>query len=278
MKIGHCQLQATEDFAINLEKFRRGLEWASAERVEIVSFPECFLNGYYDQEKPARRTAFSVDSAKMDKVREIAGHFGATVIVGFNELRGGDLYNTVMIAERGQPLSFYSKVFAYHKFHQRGTELPVFERRGLKFGVVICADGGYIEPVRILALKGARVVFSPHANYISPDYLINHFESVRSDHIARAVENGVWFLRGNDVSLGKNPMVSYEGIGYGESYLLDYYGEVVVRSRRHMEDYIAAEIPDQPAPAEAQLRHRSLASAQKYGDLLRETVAGVSKK
>ena len=37
----------------------------------------------------------------------------------------------------------------------------------MKFGVIICADGGYIEPARILALKGARIIFAPHYNYIT---------------------------------------------------------------------------------------------------------------
>ena len=35
-----------------------------------------------------------------------------------------------------------------------GRHFPVFERDGFMFGVVICADGGYVEPSRILALKG----------------------------------------------------------------------------------------------------------------------------
>lgn len=46
MRIGHCQLESTPgDVQANLKKVVAGLEWADRERVEIVSFPECFLNG-----------------------------------------------------------------------------------------------------------------------------------------------------------------------------------------------------------------------------------------
>src|SRR5439155_17412166 len=72
---------------------------------------------------------------------------------------------------------------------------------------------------------------------------IRHFQQVRADHVARAVENGVWFVRGNNVVLGKDPAITrFEGVGYGDSYIVDPYGEVLVRSRRHQEDFLFADI------------------------------------
>ena len=115
------------------------------------------------------------------------------------------------MVQKGHILGTYSKCSAYMPFHKQGREFPVFERSGVKFGVVICSDGGYIEPTRILALKGARIVFAPHFNYIGAKGLIGHFQHVRADHIARAVENDVWFVRGNNVVLGKESGLSYDG-------------------------------------------------------------------
>ena len=86
-------------------------------------------------------------------------------------------------------LGTYSKCSAYMQFYKQGREFPVFERGGVKFGVIICADGGYIEPARILALKGARVIFAPHFNYIGIEGLIEPLPARPRDHIARAVEN-----------------------------------------------------------------------------------------
>lgn len=243
MRIGHWQLESkTGDFEANLAKIVTGLERADKDRVEIVCFPECFLTGYPDKEEVVRKSAFAVDSPQMMRLLDKTGKFEATYIVGFNEVRGKDLYNTAVVVQKGHILGTYSKCSAYMPFHKQGRDFPVFERNGVKFGVVICSDGGYIEPARILALKGARIIFAPHFNYIGAKGLIGHFQHVRADHTARAVENDVWFVRGNNVVLGKESGLSYDGVGYGDSYIMDPFGEMLVRSRRLREDFIFADI------------------------------------
>lgn len=244
MRIAHCQLHSTTgDFEANLAQVVRGLDRADRERVEIVSFPECYLTGYPDKEEIVRKSAFALDSPQMRKLLDQTGRFEATYIVGFNELRGTDLYNTAVVVQKGHILGRYSKCFAYQRFHKQGREFPVFERGGVKFGVIICADGGYIEPARILALKGARIIFAPHFNYIGTQRLLYHFMKVRSDHVARAVENQVFFVRGNNVVLNKPDDAGWSGgQGYGDSYILDPNGEFVVRSQRNQEDFIFADI------------------------------------
>jgi predicted amidohydrolase len=271
MRIGHGQYDSQlGDFEGNLAKVVSGLKLAERDRVEIVSFPECFLTGYPDTQELARRDAFSVDSAKMMRVLDATSKFPSVVIVGFNELRGPDLYNTVLVALKGHLLGTYSKCSAYMPFHKQGREFPVFQHNGLTFGVVICSDGGYIEPARILALKGAKVIFAPHFNYIGKQGLIGHFMKVRADHTARAVENSVYFVRGNNVSLGKEECITRnEGVGYGDSYIVDPHGEIVVRSRRHVEDFIFADI-DPAITDRAWKVGRSLWSAREFGPMLLE--------
>jgi predicted amidohydrolase len=272
MRIGHCQFECTAgDFEANFAKVVSGLERADAERVEIVSFPECFLTGYQDQAEEARRHAFPVDSPRMRQVLEQTRRFDATLIVGFNEIRGDDLYNTALVARRGELLGTYSKCTAYMRFHKQGREFPIFERSGVTFGVVICSDGGYIEPTRILALKGARIVFSPHYNHIKAEGLISHFQKVRADHTARAVENSVYFVRGNNVTQGRDSGISYDGVGYGDSYIVDPDGEILVRSRRHREDFIFADVDPSGADT-AWGVGRSAFSAREFGRALLEAL------
>jgi predicted amidohydrolase len=245
MKIAHCQFEPwVGDFEHNLARFEEGLQRADAEGAKIVSFPECFFTGYPDTEELARIGAFAADSPQMQRILDVTARHAAVAIAGFNELRGNDLYNTVVVAHHGQKLGLYSKCAAYQKFHKQGRDFPVWEIDGLKFGVLICADGGYIEPARILALKGARVIFAPHFNYISDKGLISHFMKVRADHAARANENSVYFVRGNNVVLdpAKSGITKNPGIGYGDSYVMDPHGEILVQSRRHQEDFITAEI------------------------------------
>jgi len=220
------------------------LQRADAEKAAIVSFPECFLTGYPDTEAEARKGAFANDSDAMMKVLDATSRHDAVALVGYNEMRGADLYNTVVVAHRGHLLGTFSKCAAYQKFHKQGRTFPVWEHQGVKFGVLICADGGYIDPARILAMKGAQIIFAPHFNYISDKGLISHFMKVRADHTARAIENDVYFVRGNNVVLdpAKSGITRNKGIGYGDSYIIDPGGEILVRSRRHLEDFIVAEI------------------------------------
>lgn len=268
MRIGHCQLDSQlGDFAGNLQKVISGLQRADRDRVDIVSFPECFLTGYPDLGEIARRDAFTIDSPQIMELLGKTSQFEAAFIVGFNEIRGDDLYNTAVVVHKGHLLGKYSKCSAYMRFHKQGREFPVFEHKGLKFGVIICSDGGYIEPARLLALQGAKVIFAPHFNYIGKEGLISHFMKVRADHTARAVENSVYFVRGNNVSLGREECITNsEGVGYGDSYIMDPHGEIVVRSRRHHEDMIFADI--EPESDRAFGVGRSLWSAREFGQML----------
>ena len=279
MRIGHCQLDSRcGDFEGNLAKVVQGLERADRDHVEIVSFPECFLTGYPDTEELARQGAFATSAPQMLKVLDRTSRFNATAIVGFNELRGQDLYNTAAVIHKGHVLGTYSKCSAYQRFHKQGREFPVFERGGVKFGVIICSDGGYIEPARILAMKAARIIFAPHYNYISKEYLLTHFQEVRADHVARAVENRVYFVRGNNVNLARDPGITrYDGVGYGDSYIMDPFGEMVVRSRRFREDFIFADVDVSMAQDTAWKVGRSLWSFREFGPLLADAArAGTS--
>jgi predicted amidohydrolase len=254
MKIAHCQFESWNgDFEHNLQRFEEGVTKADAAGAAIVSFPECFLTGYPDTEVEARGGAFALDSEEAMRVLDVTSRHQALAIVGFNETRGGDLYNSVMVAHRGHLRGKYSKCTAYQEFHRQGRDFPVWEHEGLGFGVLICSDGGYIEPARILALKGAKVIFAPHFNAIAGEGVLSHFTKVRADHTARAIENSVYFVRGNNVILdpAKSGMSRPGLVGYGDSYVMDPGGEILVQSRRHVEDFLVVEVDPGNAPAKA---------------------------
>lgn len=227
VRVGHYQCVCHQgDFEANLKTFQGGIAAAVEDRLDIVSFPECYLTGYYAKEADARANAFSADSPQMKRVLAVSEAHDLMILVGFNELRGAEIYNTVAVIEHGKLVGRYSKALPYEGYFAPGRDFPVFEKKGLKFGIVICSDGGYIEPTRILALKGARFIFAPHFNFVSDP--IQHFITVRHDHIARAVENGVHFLRANNVVEGDRLTGLRDGgTGYGDSYVIDPNGEMV---------------------------------------------------
>jgi len=217
MRIGHYQCVCRQgDFDANLATVIKGLELAIEARLDVVSFPEAMLTGYFAKEADARAHAVALDSPEMRRLLERTAPLDIMFLVGFTEQHEGRLHDTVAVIERGKLVGYYRKAMPIFPYLAPGREFPVFEKRGLTFGIVICADGGYIEPVRILALKGARVIFAPHYNFVGDP--VDHYQMVRNDHVARAIENGVYFVRGNNVVSGTaleglGPL----GFGYGDS-------------------------------------------------------------
>lgn len=273
MRIGHVQLESVcGKFETNLMNLQEALKRVDRERIDIVSFPECFLTGYPGQEHIARRDAFAIGSPQVQQLLHTTRSAEAMFIVGFNEARGEDLYNTAVVVHRGVLIGSYSKCTAYMPFHKQGRSFPVFQHKGLTFGVIICSDGGYIEPARILAAKGAKVVFAPHFNCIGKEQLISHFMQVRADHTARAIENHIYFVRGNNVSVDDGAGSGFgDGVAYGDSYVLDPFGEIVVRSRRGAEDLIFCDL-DMAIQGQQWEASRSAFSFREFGAILQQAV------
>lgn len=275
MRLGHAQLHCTPgDLNANLGKVLAGLRWAADQQVEIMAFPESFLTGYFSDGDRARQHSLVVDGPEITGLLKETAAFPGQFMVGFNERRGDDLYNTVLVAEAGRLLGTYSKAFPCFDYFKPGRSFPVFTRGELTWGVVICADGGYVEPSRILALRGARVIFAPHYNYVHSDSAIRHFMLVRADHTARAVENGVWFFRCNNVTLGRDHGLDRDGVGYGDSYLMDPAGEIFARSVRGREHRFFADID--PGEGGGYQRDRSARSAIALAEPMREAIQAAS--
>ena len=59
------------EFETNLQTVLDGLRMAEERGVELMSFPESFLTGYFRREEDARANALAMDSPQMKKVLEM---------------------------------------------------------------------------------------------------------------------------------------------------------------------------------------------------------------
>lgn len=121
------------------------------------------------------------------------------VIVGFTELGvDGRLYNAAAVLHRGACVGIYRKLHPAirQSIYAAGTELPVFRRDDLTFGIVICNDSNYGEPARVMAGKGASVLFIPSNNQLPLGRTVDGLtDEARACEVARATENGMWVIR-----------------------------------------------------------------------------------
>ena len=91
-----------------------------------------------------------------------------TLLVGLNEREKGKIFNTVVVIEQGKFIGKYRKAYTYspYDYFSLGQDFPVFEKKGIKYGIIICLDSTYREPAHITALNGARILFCPSFNRV----------------------------------------------------------------------------------------------------------------
>jgi predicted amidohydrolase len=222
------------------QKIRDVVSRAHEDHVDILCFPECFLHGYFDQEKQASQNSLDLESDQFKNLCAQLQDFSPTVIFGLNEQKGSKIFNTAALVENGTLKGVYRKQKTYppYDYYALGAENLVFEVKGTKIGVLICYDTTFLEPARVLALKGARVIFAPSFNRVSNDSKMPRYLERRCHLVARSGENDCWFVV-SDITWECND--GYHCPGY--SCIFNSEGEMVSQSLPYQEMVIQYDIP-----------------------------------
>jgi len=176
----------------------------SEELPDIVCLPELFTTGY-DLRK-VEIYAEEIPGDTLKKIVEISK--GKFVVIGtILEIKEGNYYNTAfIIGKDGQLIGKYSKVHLFSpmlekEFLTPGDEIGTFTLPSLddlKIGIAICYDIRFPEQFRIMALKGAQVIFVP-SEFPSPKRKI--WKNILR---TRAIENQYFVVGINRVGKGKS--------------------------------------------------------------------------
>jgi len=96
------------------------------------------------------------------RAAKLAKKLKSYLVLGASEKDNkGMIRNTAYFLDRtGKMIGRYYKLFANAKYKQ-GNDLPVFDTDFGKVGIVICADRRWPENIRVMRLKGARIIFNP---------------------------------------------------------------------------------------------------------------------
>lgn len=159
------------DKEYNLEKAVQLIRGAAKKGAVIICLPELFVTGYnlnvfgddlYDM-------AEGIDGPTITRLCSEAKELGVYIIapIAMTGGEGGKLKNAaVLINDEGEVQGIYNKNHLFGdecNYFSRDGEYPVFDTKYGKIGFIICADNNHPEPARILALKGAEIVFMPAA-------------------------------------------------------------------------------------------------------------------
>lgn len=173
----------------NVERALRYIDEAVERGAQIVCFPEMYpgpahpANEYSSDEVAtrAKRHGVYVIKGRIHKERDGGRprHSVCADVIGPDGIVMGTY-------KRTEPLTghIYRDVPAWNFDYLQGQDLPIFETRFGKIGVLICSEVYAPELARILALKGAEIVFFPAGA------LINELMPTWKAMVwARAIEN-----------------------------------------------------------------------------------------
>jgi deaminated glutathione amidase len=247
MRAAAVQLQSTNDRDRNLEAADRLTRAAAADGAELVVLPERLdLRGTAQDYADGAETL--EDGRPLAWAKELARELGIDLVAGsIAERREGHdrVANTsVHVGPDGDLKAVYRKIHMFDvevggveyresEHSEPADEIVLSETaNGTKLGLTICYDLRFPELYRILALRGARVVTVP-ANFTRVTGEA-HWEVLLR---ARAIENQVFVI-----APGQGRRRGPEGDSYGNSMIVDPWGEVLARAGAEGEAFVAADL------------------------------------
>ncbi|MGV1832139.1 carbon-nitrogen hydrolase family protein [Agrobacterium vitis] len=198
---------------------------AAAHGVQLICFPECFLQGYLLNEAEARRSAIDLASLEFQSLLALLPSTDMIIIFGLIERRCGSLFNSAVIIQNGALMGRYRKknLLKSESFFASDAEMPMFEVDGLRFGVNICYDTNSPDIAKMIADQGGELIVCL-ANNMMPreraeQYLHLH-NAVRGE---RCLEQGIWLVS-SDIFGERDGRISW-----GPTAVIDPGGQVAAQ-------------------------------------------------
>lgn len=140
---------------------------AAAEGAEIVCFPEFSVTGYVLRNPQGVYAETSYESV-LDRIMSIAGKHGIVLLAGLIEpfVDGPPAIGQLVAGPEGI-MGIHRKTHLSPPEKQSfrpGNRVSVFHCKDKVFGVQLCYESHFPEISTMMALKGADILFMPHAS------------------------------------------------------------------------------------------------------------------
>lgn len=266
------------DKAFNLQRIRDFVASAAEQRVDLASFPEMCVSGYWHVRNLSRGEVESLaepipGGPTAMTLAELASGHSMTIGAGLIEVADdGRLYNSYLVAMPDGEYAVHRKLHCFISEHlDSGDRYTVFDTpHGVRVGVLTCYDNNIIENARMTALAGAEVLLSPHQTggcdspsprcmgRIAPA-LWHHRESdpgaIEAEFRgpkgrewlmrwlpARAHDNGMFLVFANGVGIDDDEVRT------GNSMILDPYGATLAETWKAADEMVVADLDPELLP------------------------------
>jgi len=229
----------------NLALIEERIRQATADRTDLIVFPELALTGYFLKDlvpEVARR----LDSPEIMRLVELSRNI--SIAIGFVEVTSDyRFFNTALYLEEGAIKHLHRKVylptyglFDEQRYFARGEQFRAFDTKFGRMGMMICEDMWHLSASYILAMDGATTLIclsSSPARGISGDSLGS------SDAWQKLTSTTAMFLNCRVLYCNR---VGYEdGVNFwGGSEYIAPSGESMARAALLEEDMLTATVEE----------------------------------
>ncbi|AKQ41335.1 N-carbamoylputrescine amidase [Aurantiacibacter atlanticus] len=242
-----------EDEATNIAAISALVEEAAGKGAQVILPPELFSGPYFCREEKDMFFALARPVAEHPSViamQALAKQLNVAIPTSFFERDGHHYYNTLaMIGPDGAVMGTYRKSHIpdgpgyEEKFYFRpGNDgFKVWDIFGARIGIGICWDQWYPETARVLALKGAQVLFYPTAIGSEPkDADMDTSRMWRRAMIGHAVSNCMPVVAANRI--GHEGSQDAGNTFYGHSFIADEWGDMLAEFGAQETGVLVAEL------------------------------------
>ena len=184
-------------FKKNLSESLNAVSLAAAKKAQIIVFPEMNLSGYMAGPKISS-IAQPVSLELVQTLSAAADKFDITILVGMAEAKENRIYATHLVFSPNSPMEQYRKIHMApneREYFSPGNEIQLFTKNTLRFGIQLCYDAHFPELSTAMAVKGADIIFIPHASPRGNPK--EKYQSWMRHLTARAFDNGVFIAAVN---------------------------------------------------------------------------------
>jgi len=233
-----CMNSPAGEIDKNLDRIDAFSLEASERGVDIICFPELSITGYMLKD-PEDVYSQSVSQEIIEKVTGMARSNRLIIIAGMVEISDRKKpYISQVVAGPDGLLGIYRKTHLSpqeKKIYEAGQCLETFCYGNIIFGVQLCYESHFPEISTVMALRGAKIIFIPHASPRgTPE------EKLRSwlRHLpSRAFDNALFVVACNQ--MGKTG----EGLSFpGVVIALDPAGQIIARHVENTETMVLADL------------------------------------
>lgn len=250
VKVSAIQMSMGEDKHSNTLKAISLVKDAAHNGAQIILLPELFESLYFCKDIDSHYFSFASpfkNNSLIQQFSDLAKALDVVLLVSYFEKAQEKYFNSlVVIDSNGEVMDNYRKTHipdgpGYEEkfyFTPGDTGFKVFDTKYAKIGAGICWDQWFSESARILALKGAEIIFYPTAIGSEPEIGIDskdHWQRVQMGH---AAANTVPVVVANRIGeeVGKSCTLNF----YGSSFITDYAGKKIAEASADKEEIIYA--------------------------------------